>query len=142
MARDPFHLTGATLDEDQLVAKVDVVPGGTVHTRCRLLFWAIRYNDADMIDFLLRGNVGTLLTRDAPTFKPLHLAAALGLVSLFNRLLAIPGCTVDDADGEGTTALHYACHGVRVLPFLDPVGPATSHKELRLARIKGRWREA
>ncbi|KAK1830644.1 hypothetical protein QBC39DRAFT_105270 [Podospora conica] len=74
----------------------------------RPLFWAIRHNRISTVELMLARGVGPLLTSQVPELKPLHVAAALGHVELFDMLLAIPGCDINDADSHGNTALHYA----------------------------------
>lgn len=125
---------GANIDQETEASNLDNIYHGTQMPQCRILTWAIRYNQPQAIQFLLARGVGILLSSHVPEFKPMHLAAALGHVDLFEMLLAIPGCAIDDTDSRGYTPLHYASLGARAL---DCWGLSSETGDTRLSSIRG-----
>ncbi|KAK1829433.1 ankyrin repeat-containing domain protein [Podospora conica] len=105
---------GADINEEtRSHASLAMIGMSSQEHKWRLLFWATRFNQPHVIQFLLARGSGLLLSSLMPKFRPLHLAAALGHVDLFDMLLEIPGCDIDDADGLGNTPLSYARQGIR-----------------------------
>jgi len=106
---------GANMDDEKEAMGLYIIPNTAQQPRWRLLFWAIRYNRPHTIQFLLARGVGPILSSQLPGFKPMHLAAALGHEDLFDMLLDIPGCAINDTDSSGNTILHYASRGTGAL---------------------------
>lgn len=125
---------GANIHQETVAANPDISYNGNQRPQYRVLAWATRYNQPQAIQFLLARGVGTLLSSHVPEFKPMHLAAALGHEDLFDMLLAVPGCAIDDTDGRGHTPLHYASLGASAL---DCWGSPSEIGDARLSSIRG-----
>lgn len=125
---------GANIHHETEAANLDIPYEGIQRPRYCVLAWAIRYHQPQVIQYLLARGVGTLLSSDVPEFKPMHLAAALGHEDLFDMLLAIPGCAIDDTDSREYTPLHYATLGASALGcWSSPSGTG----DARLPSIRG-----
>lgn len=125
---------GANIHQETVAANLHISYNGNQRPQYRVLAWAIRYNQPQAIRFLLARGVGTLLSSHVPEFKPMHLAAVLGHEDLFDMLLAVPGCAIDDTDSRGHTPLHYASLGASAL---DCWGSPSETGDARLSSIRG-----
>lgn len=125
---------GANIHQETEAGNLEISYHGNQRPQYGVLAWAIRYNQPQATQFLLAHGASTSLSTSAPEFKPMHLAAALGHANLFDMLLAIPGCAINDADSRGYTPLHYASLGTSALFCW---GSLSETGDARLSSIRG-----
>lgn len=98
------------------------------------IHWAISFQHEDIVEELLKHmkeiDLNSLL--DGSNWSPLHIASAVGNISIFQMLMKHPiALLVDEPTEQGTTSLHLACskNHIKIVEELIKIGASLVKKD-------------